>query len=628
MTNHMLKIEGNHLEKVMALSIKGCEGYYDSRHNLALCACEQFILMAGILPEGAFLGWQLNGDKEGKRRAFAFSGTGAQLTQEDFDWTFKAFASVEAAPQSAVQEPWAKGRRIYALEHTPYTAEAEKRRRYLEKIDHRDAGRCFCNYGGLIEALDESGAVMRIISNAQHSRSGMVLISLPDEMPLRMRAMLSGAFSDVDVIELTTSDVIPEEDVWLPQHCLTTGLNGLLDELMLMAYKEEKEAKEKEENEKEDTGNDDDDLFTYEETDEEEDAQIENMDLSVRAYNCLARAGIKTVGQLRAMTDVDFGRIHNMNRRVMEEIKLKLAAWNSKAAEAQEEPVPEQPPAPDYFAMLEELIGLESVKAQVKRIAAFARMKQEMAALGRDGVPVALNMEFIGNPGTAKTTVARILAGIFHQIGLLPSDKLIEVGRADLVGQWCGHTADRVKSAFEMAKGKVLFIDEAYALVDHHDGLFGDEAINTIVQEMENNRSDTIVIFAGYPDKMKKFFAKNPGLRSRVPFAISFSDYSPEEMMQIAELEAKKRGFSIRPEAREKVVSICTAAAKQPDAGNGRFCRNLVESAVLGYAARVYGQDSEAAEKDFALADADFAAPEILRRAEEPKKRARMGFGT
>ena len=160
-----------------------------------------------------------------------------------------------------------------------------------------------------------------------------------------------------------------------------------------------------------------------------------------------------------------------------------------------------------------------------------------------------LNMEFIGNPGTAKTTVARITAGILHEIGLLPTSELVEVGRADLVAKYTGQTADKVKEVFQKAKGKLLFIDEAYALTDCWENSYGDEAISTIVQEMENNREDTVVIFAGYPDKMNEFFSRNPGLRSRVPFTIRFSDYSAEEMAQIVEAEAKKRGFSLMPEA-------------------------------------------------------------------------------
>ena len=277
----------------------------------------------------------------------------------------------------------------------------------------------------------------------------------------------------------------------------------------------------------------------------------------------------------------------------------------------------------DCSAKLEELIGLKGVKEQIRKITALAKMRQDMAALGKNSLPIVLNMEFVGNPGTAKTTVARILAGVFHQIGLLESGDLVEVGRADLVGRYVGHTADQVKNVFRRAKGKLLLIDEAYSLVENSAGQFGDEAINTIVQEMENNREDTIVIFAGYPNKMDALFAKNPGLRSRVPFQIRFADYSACEMVQIADLEAKRRGFAICPKARETVAAICGQAALNPELGNGRFCRNLVESAILSYASRVYGSEDTPAEKDFMLTAEDFTAPEVLRGT---KPAARIGF--
>ena len=339
---------------------------------------------------------------------------------------------------------------------------------------------------------------------------------------------------------------------------------------------------------------------------------IEDLELCVRTYNCLKRAGIHTVDELRALSHEDLLHIPNLGRKSIEDIKEKLAKWGYSLHST------------DYSTMLDELIGLKNVKEQVRKIAALARMKQDMEELGKSTLPVVLNMEFVGNPGTAKTTVARILAGIFRDIGLLASSQLVEVGRADLVAQHVGHTAGKVRNVFCQAKGKVLFIDEAYSLMDDRSGSFGDEAINTIVQEMENNRNDTIVIFAGYPDRMEEFFASNPGLRSRVPFQISFSDYSPKEMVQIVELEAKRRGFSVRPEAMERVAVICQAAARRPGMGNGRFCRNLAESAILTYASRVYGDDNWAPDSDFRLMDGDFDLPKSLR---ETKKAVRIGFG-
>ena len=180
-----------------------------------------------------------------------------------------------------------------------------------------------------------------------------------------------------------------------------------------------------------------------------------------------------------------------------------------------------------------------------------------------------------------------------------------------------------MKSVFQKAKGKLLFIDEAYSLVENTRGEFGDEAINTIVQETENNRDDTIVIFAGYPDEMQEFFSRNPGLRSRVPFSINFSDYTSEEMVMISELEAKKRGFSISSKAKEKLAVICGRSAGSADAGNGRLCRNLIEKAILNYASRVYGTADETGRKDFTLCENDIAISDTFK---EPASKPPIGF--
>lgn len=264
-------------------------------------------------------------------------------------------------------------------------------------------------------------------------------------------------------------------------------------------------------------------------------------------------------------------------------------------------------PRRDYLAELDELIGLNGVKDQIRKLRAYARMNQDMENCGRNVVPLVLNMAFVGNPGTAKTTVARIVAGIFKEIGVLPTDNIIEVGRADLIGRYAGETAIKVKDVFKSAEGKILFIDEAYSLVDVWKGSYGDEAINTIVQEMENNRNNTIVILAGYPDKMEKFISRNPGLKSRIPFRIVFDDYSAEEMVEITELEAKKRGFTLDSEAKKKVLSICERTFGDLNAGNGRFCRNLVENAVLNYATRVYGDPEKEGNKTFVFIESDFS---------------------
>lgn len=167
----------------------------------------------------------------------------------------------------------------------------------------------------------------------------------------------------------------------------------------------------------------------------------------------------------------------------------------------------------------------------------------------------AMHMIFSGNPGTAKTTVARLFARIMRENGLLSKGQLVEVSRGDLVGKYVGWTAPTIQAKFKAAIGSVLFIDEAYSLVDDRDGSFGDEAINTIVQEMENHRADVVVIFAGYPDKMEGFLAKNPGLRSRIAFHVPFADYTSGELCEIAQLISQKNGMTLHPRCHGKIGS-------------------------------------------------------------------------
>lgn len=203
-------------------------------------------------------------------------------------------------------------------------------------------------------------------------------------------------------------------------------------------------------------------------------------------------------------------------------------------------------------------------------------------------------MSFTGNPGTAKTTVARLFARIMKENYIIDTGKFVEVGRKDLVGKFVGWTAKIVEQKFKEAAGGVLFIDEAYSLVDDKNGLFGDEAINTIVQEMENHRDDVIVIFAGYPDRMETFIQRNEGLRSRINHHVAFKDYSVEELCQIAEYVAGEENFKILPTARKKLYKIFEAARRNNrDFGNGRFVRNIIENAKMLHARAVCKLDSK-----------------------------------
>ena len=269
------------------------------------------------------------------------------------------------------------------------------------------------------------------------------------------------------------------------------------------------------------------------------------------------------------------------------------------------------------------MIGLSEVKSVVDQALDFYKAQKLFREKGFLAERPAMHMIFTGNPGTAKTTVARLFAQIMKDNDLLSVGDLYEVGRADLVGKYVGWTAPTVKQKFNAAKGSVLFIDEAYSLVDDKDGMYGDEAINTIVQEMENCREDMVVIFAGYPDKMERFLQKNPGLRSRIAFHVPFADYNADELFQITELLAKKRKLKFGVEVRDKLLPIYEDAMKTGDFGNGRFARNLFEKAVMKQASRLVAMDfgSVTAENiEMLLAD-DFEAPVM-----KPQVKNKIGF--
>ncbi len=248
---------------------------------------------------------------------------------------------------------------------------------------------------------------------------------------------------------------------------------------------------------------------------------------------------------------------------------------------------------------LENLIGLDDVKRVVKSAVDYNKAQKIFHDNGLHAENMCCHMVFTGNPGSAKTTVARLFAQIMKDNQILSTGNLIEVGRADIVDRFVGGTAPRVKDLFRRAEGNVLFIDEAYSLYDGDRGLFGEEAVNAIVQEMENHRDDTIVIFAGYPDKMETFLSMNPGLRSRIAFHVNFDDYSENELWHILNLFASSNEMTLSPGVEEKVRPILREAMKYADFGNGRFVRNLYEGARRRQALRIVQKDEKNLEKAF-----------------------------
>lgn len=278
-----------------------------------------------------------------------------------------------------------------------------------------------------------------------------------------------------------------------------------------------------------------------------------------------------------------------------------------------------------YLTQIENLVGLEEPKTMVHRMVANHQMHKVRRELKMKDSKNALHMVFTGNPGSAKTTMARMLAGLLKEKGISSTGNFVECGRSDLVGKYVGWTAKIVKQRFQEAAGGVLFIDEAYSLLDDSNS-YGTEAINTIVQEMENHRDDVLVIFAGYPDKMQDFINSNEGLRSRIAAFIDFPDYNAEELTEILQLMAKKRGYRLNAAILKKCRRIFGDVVKEKNFGNGRYVRNLLESAVMRQAERL-AADAEtekiSRQKASCLSVTDFEPVKIdVRR----KKERKVGF--
>jgi len=252
----------------------------------------------------------------------------------------------------------------------------------------------------------------------------------------------------------------------------------------------------------------------------------------------------------------------------------------------------------DAFSELEQLIGLKEAKTVIKQAVDYFRAQRLLCDRGLSAHRPSMHMIFSGAPGTAKTTVARLFARILRENELLSIGKLYEVGRADLVGRFVGWTAQKVEKKFSEAMGSVLFIDEAYSLVDDRDGSYGDEAISTIVSEMENRRDDIVVIFAGYTEKMEGFLYKNPGMRSRISFHVPFADYNTEELYQILEHIAVKQSLILDYSVEEKLMPLLSKARCEPDFGNGRYVRNLIERARMNQAGRLLEMDIDKVTSD------------------------------
>ena len=292
----------------------------------------------------------------------------------------------------------------------------------------------------------------------------------------------------------------------------------------------------------------------------------------------------------------------------IEKHKLQTQTTGGDAAQKTEEK--QEAPKPDFDELmgeLESLVGLEEIKRDIKNMINLIKVRKLREQNDLPVPPMSLHMVFLGNPGTGKTTVARILSGLYAAIGVLEKGQLVEVDRSGLVAGYVGQTALKTQEVIKKAIGGVLFIDEAYSLASGGENDFGREAIETILKAMEDHRKELIVIVAGYSGPMEKFISSNPGLESRFNKYFFFPDYNGEQLMAIFRKQCDKNGYKLNEEAEKRAVELFTELYENrgDNFGNGRDVRNCFEDMVVRQSNRVAGMESPTKEDLMAVLPED-----------------------
>ena len=302
--------------------------------------------------------------------------------------------------------------------------------------------------------------------------------------------------------------------------------------------------------------------------------------------------------------------------------QVQASGGGEKKEEAAVQTEAEKPNFDELMDQLEDLVGLEEVKKDIKNLMNLVKVRKLRQEHELPVPPMSLHLVFMGNPGTGKTTVARLMSGLYAAIGVLSKGQLVEVDRSGLVAGYVGQTALKTQEVIKSALGGVLFIDEAYSLSSGGENDFGREAIETILKAMEDHRDDLIVIVAGYTGPMEQFLSSNPGLESRFNKYFFFPDYNGEQLMAIFRSQCKKNGYALTEEAEKDAVEFFTQLYEErsDNFGNGRDVRNCFEDMVVRQSNRVAAMENPSKEDLMAVLPEDLRDPEDEEEAPAPEE--------